>query len=125
MKDRVFVDNDGILNWIPGNTTGDVEGTSLSVNVLTGLLEEHGPIAVLVDLTRAQRPNSLQRQIIINALQSNRHNIKKIALFGESPLMKAVSFFIINTSGYDAMKFFSTRNKATIWLREPEKKTDA
>jgi hypothetical protein len=123
MKDRVFIDSDTILNWIPGNPTGDIEGTSLSVNVLSDLLEEHSPTCVLVDLTRAQRPNTLQRQIIINGLQSNRHNIKKIALFGESPLMKAVSYFIINTSGYENMKFFSSRNKAVLWLKEPEKET--
>ncbi len=123
MKDRVFVDSDNILNWIPGNQTGDVEGTSMSVNVLSELLEERSPSCVLVDLSRAQRPNTLQRQIIINGLQSNRHNIQKIALFGESPLMKAVSYFIINTSGYENMKFFSSRNKAVTWLKEGEQKS--
>lgn len=119
MKDKVFVDNEGILNWIPENVTGDVEGTSLSINVLTDLLEEHAPAMILVDLSKAERPNALQRQIIINAVQSNKHNIKRVALFGETPLMKAVAFFIINASGYDCMRFFSSRNKATMWLKEP------
>lgn len=120
MKDKVFVDSDSILNWIPENNTGDVEGTSVSVNLLSELLEEHAPASVLVDLSKAQRPNTLQRQIIINALQSNKHNLRRVALFGESPLMKAVAYFIINTSGYDNIKFFSSRNKATLWLKEKD-----
>jgi hypothetical protein len=121
MKDRVFIDSDNILNWIAENPTGDVEGTTLSVDVLSNLLDEHGPISILVDLTKADRPNTLQRQIILNGIQSNRHTIKKIAIFGESPLMKAVAYFIINASGYEQMKFFTSRNKATSWLKEAEK----
>jgi hypothetical protein len=118
MKDKVFVDSDSIVNWIPENVTGDVEGTSVAVNVLSELIEEHAPSSILVDLTKAQRPNTLQRQVIINALQSNKHNIHKVALFGESPLMKAVAYFIINASNYGTIRFFSSRNKATIWLKE-------
>jgi len=116
MKGKIFVDSSKIINWIPEDPTGDIEGTKLAMDVMEGLLEEQGLSSILVDLTKSRRPNPLQRQIIINALQSNSHNIKKIALFGQTALMKAVAHFVINASGYERMKFFASRSQALQWL---------
>ena len=105
------------MNWIAEDPTDDVEGIKLSMDIMVGLLEEHqGPINLIVDLSKGQRPNKVQRQIIINTLQSNHHNIKKVAIFGASPLMKAVSYFVINTAGFERIKFFDSRQQAIQWL---------
>ena len=120
MKGKVFADSAGIINWIPEDPTGDVEGTKLAVNVIEGLLDEQGPSTILVDLSKAPRPNALQRQIVINGLQSNFHNITKIAFFGHNALMKAVAYFVINNAGFQNIRFFANRNQATQWLLEKE-----
>ncbi|MBI4091097.1 MAG: STAS/SEC14 domain-containing protein [Candidatus Komeilibacteria bacterium] len=120
MKGKVFVDSAQIVNWIPEDPTGDIEGTKLAMEVMEGIVEEQGPSLILVDLTKGQRPNALQRQIIINTIRSNMHSIKKIAIFGESALMKAVAFFVINTSGYSNMRFFSSRSQAIQWLQQTQ-----
>ena len=116
MKGKIFIDSSKIINWIPEDPTGDVEGTKLAMDVMESLIEEQGPSSILVDLSKAPRPNGLQRQIMINSIQSNFHNIRKIAIFGENALMKAVAYFVVNTSGYGNLKFFSNRSEATQWL---------
>lgn len=117
MSDKVFIDSGEILNWIPENETGDIEGTRRSVQVMEDLLEEHTKMGILVDLSKAQRPNREQREIIINAIRSHTSNINKVALFGETPLIKTVAFFIINASRFENMKFFSNRSEALAWLK--------
>ncbi|OGY88728.1 MAG: hypothetical protein A2677_00150 [Candidatus Komeilibacteria bacterium RIFCSPHIGHO2_01_FULL_52_14] len=116
MKGTVFVDSNKIINWAPENPTGDVEGTKLAMEVMEGLVNEQGPSSILVDLSKSKRPNALQRQIIINTIRANIHNLKKIAFFGETPLMKAVTYFVINTVGFANIQFFSSRSEALQWL---------
>ena len=120
MKGKVFVDSAQIVNWIPEDPTGDIEGTKLAMDVLESIIEEAGPSLILVDLTKGLRPNALQRQIIINAIRRNFNNIQKVAIFGESALMKAVAFFVINASGYSNMKFFPSRSQAIQWLQQTQ-----
>lgn len=117
MKGTIFLEKSNTINWLAENVTGDVEGTQLAMNVIQTLITEHAPVNILVDLSKAQRPTSEQRKIIIGTIQANKDRIKKIAFFGDSPLMKAVSFFIINTSGFSPIKFFSTRHQALTWLK--------
>ena len=118
MRGKIFADSNKIINWIPENPTGDVSGTKIAMDLISNLLEEQEKSSILVDLTKSFRPNTAQRQIIINALKNNFHNISKIAIFGENALMKAVAAFIINASGYTNMHFFVNRNQATQWLLE-------
>lgn len=116
-KDKIFVDRNNVLNWIPENPTGDTEGTILSFDVMENLLDQHGPMSIIVDLSKSLRPDSSQRHIIIGRLKEHMHQINKIALFGESPLMKAVAHFIINASGFTNIKFFQNRQQARQWLK--------
>ncbi len=120
MTDKIFMSNGTIVNWIPESMTGDEESIQKSMEVMNDLIEEHGPVTVLVDLSKAHRPNSKQREIIISALQADSHKILKIALFGETPLMKAVAYYVINTSGFSNMRFFANRSKAEQWLKESD-----
>lgn len=120
MNSKVFVDSNKIINWIPEDPTGDIEGTKLAMEVMESLTEEEGPSNILVDLSKAHRPNALQRQIIINTIQSNAHNIKNVAFFGENALMRAVAYFVINTAGYNNIRFFANRNEAIQWLTKEE-----
>lgn len=115
-KDKVFVDSKNILNWIPENPYGDASGTKATIDLMKQLLDEHGPMPILVDLSKADKPDKDQRQIIISSIQNNFHNISRIALFGETPILKVISFFIINTANYKNMKFFSSRSIAEKWL---------
>ena len=118
MNDKVFVDSKGILNWIPETPYGQTEGTKGAIDMIKQLLDEHGPMRILIDLSKSERPDKHQRQIIINALRNNFHNVSKIALFGVAPVMKAVAFFIINSAGYSNLKFFSSRSQAESWLMD-------
>ena len=117
-SDKVFIDRYRILNWIPENPSGNVEGTQRSVDLMVNLLDEHGEMNILVDLSKADRPTAEQRKVIVNALRSYLKKIKKVAIFGQTPLMKAVSYFIIHAAGYSNTRFFDSRNKAEAWLRE-------
>lgn len=118
MSEKVFLDNHRILNWTPENPTGDIAGTRLSLDVMQSLLDEHGPLSILVDLSKAPLPSPEQRAMEINSLQINAHRIKKIALFGHTPLLKVVAYYIIHATNFDAMKFFNSRTEAVAWLRE-------
>lgn len=118
MSEKIFLDNHGIINWIPENSSGDLVGTKLSVDVMASLVEEKSPAVLLVDLSKAKRPTREQRDIIINGLQVNAHHIKKIALFGQTPLMKVISYYIIHATNFDTMRFFDSRTEAIAWLRD-------
>lgn len=118
MKGKVFIDRHNIINWVPEDPTGDVEGTKLACDVMQNLLEEHGPMNILVDLTKAPLPDLQQRTVVIDAIKKNFQWIKRIAIFGESPIMKVVASFIIMTAGYGNVRFFSSRNQARAWLEE-------
>ena len=120
-NDKVFKDHQSIINWIPENETGDIEGTKQSIEVIVSLLDENDTNGILVDLSKAERPDSHQRQIIVNAVKSNISKIKRIAIFGETPLLKTIAYFIINATGYSNMKFFDTRNHALAWLNGDDK----
>jgi hypothetical protein len=117
-KDKVFLDRNNIINWIPENPTGDIEGTILSFDVMRELLNECGPTSVLVDLSKAIRPDASQRKIMIERIKDDLGNIKKGAIFGNTPLMKAVAYFVINATGIKNIKFFDSRNQAMTWLRQ-------
>lgn len=121
MKDKVFIDDRNILNWIPENDPGDAEGTKIAIDLMKELLDENAPMPIIVDLSKAKRPDKNQRQIIISGLQNNFHAISKVALFGDTPLLKTIAYFIIKTSGFENMRFFDSRNKAMSWLVELEK----
>ncbi len=116
--DKVFIDSHNFINWIVENPTGDIEGTRLAIEVMIQLLEESDPMSILVDLSKGHRPNAEQRNIVIQAIKDNFDKIKKIAIFGESPLMKAVAYFILNATGYNHIRFFSIRHLAEAWLHE-------
>jgi hypothetical protein len=118
MHDKIFIDDINILNWVPDTEAGDVESVRGSMSLLSELIDEHTPTLLLVDLTRSHRPNAEQRKIIVQTLKANAHRILKMAFFGDTPLMKAVSYFIINASGFTNVKFFSSRTKAISWLKE-------
>lgn len=116
MKGKIFVEKNKIINWMPENPTGDTEGIRLAMDVLDNLVSENPPAHILVDLSKAHRPDANARALIIDTIRRNSKSIKKIALCGHSPLMKAVSYFVINTSGYNNMQFFSSRHEAAEWL---------
>lgn len=121
MKSKIFVDHNSIINWIPEDETGAMEKTTLGVEVLEQLVMEHQPAKILVDLTKAQRPNHDQRQIIIRALRDNLDHICCIAFFGQSAVLKAITYFIINATNFGHIKFFDNRTEAVQWLQDMNK----
>ena len=118
MKGKIFADTNNIIHWMPENPTGDLEGVTLAMDILEQLVNDHKPAMILVDLSKGQRPDAASRQMIISTIKRNAPSIKKNALCGHSPLMKAVAFFVINTSGYKNMRFFPSRHEASAWLME-------
>jgi len=117
-KDKVFLDKNNIISWIPENQSGDTEGTKTAFDVLESLITDHNATSILVDLSKAEKPSSEQRKIMVQRIKDNYDMIKKVALFGDTPLMKVVAYFIINASELKNIRFFSSRSQALTWLKD-------
>ncbi|MDD5676233.1 MAG: STAS/SEC14 domain-containing protein [Chitinivibrionales bacterium] len=73
-------------------------------------------VRVLVDGSRLGKSNSRTRKRLFN--ETKRPNLKRLALFGGSPMVRTFLKFFNIISGNDKMNCFKTEAEALAWLLE-------
>jgi len=72
----------------------------------------------LIDLTKANKPSSKARNIIVEKIYKD-PDLEKIAAIASSILVRTINSFLITASGLgsDKVKMFKTEHEALKWLR--------
>ena len=101
--------------------SGEIEGIDSQViydkteqAVLT--LDNPNEIKLLVDARDAGKAFSKARKQFVSVLEKD--EVKKVAILGNKPFMRAMFAFYRIVSGVDKIRSFSSKNDAIVWLND-------
>ncbi len=115
-ESRFYLGEDNILyETVVGEQN---ERTATEMRKVTNKLQNmvEGKVNVLIDLNKAGTPSSGARKIGQEMFENEK--LRKIALFGLSPVAQVVASFVIGVTRKRDIRFFKTREEALAWLKQ-------
>lgn len=120
MSHRIFLNSDGFLEQeYKGNLTQEIVDKAIKDTMRTiKVMQKDGkPLLLLVNCTELGRINTPSRKASVEALRDIAYD--KLAVYGSSPIAKAMSNLIIHASGKQRkIRLFNTRDAAIAWLKD-------
>ncbi len=121
-RSKVWVGEDGIVHVETGRVITE-EGVNRIIDEIEEILKKisgEGRILIEIKTISVIRSSRFRKRTAdrVRALDKN-IGFKKVAVFSETVIMRAIGSFILAASGIKNSKIFTNKKKALDWLKEP------
>ena len=115
-----FDEQNDIIRWETLGIEGKEQEANVQsvMNTIEDFARQHKRrVRLMVDLSKAGKPTARTRKIIVKTLKQDIFD--KVALFGQSIVMRTVVKFMKAAANVSYIEFFDDEASALKWLKEP------
>ena len=115
-ENRFYLDEDGIMYVEIAGEHDKQIALEMKDAFLKLLGMSEGKVDIFADNSRAGKP-SVEAREMFRVLSEN-EQCGKVAIFGQNPVARVISSFVIGLSKNKDMRIFKSKDEALLWLKE-------